>query len=250
MFLKIIPILDNNYVWIIYDAHRFCTIIDPGLSDPIIKVIEEEKLIPITILLTHNHIDHVEGVRKIVKKYPKIIVFGPLETKKHGVNNIITGGDKIPFLNKKFYVFSTPGHTEGHVSYYMKPYIFCGDTLFSGGCGRVYNKKYLEMFNSIKLISLLPEDTILCCSHEYTLSNLMFSMFILPNDKKIKLYFKKIKNLIKLKKTSLPSYIFYEKDINLFLRTKENILRNAIGLHESSSSLEVFIKLRLIKDVF
>lgn len=248
MILKKIPILVDNYVWILYDLRGNCIIIDPGLSEPIIKVIEKEKLCPVAILLTHDHIDHTEGVKKIIEHFPKITVFGPNETKKHGVNKIVSAGDKVIILDRIFYILYTPGHTPGHVSYYSSPYIFCGDTVFSGGCGRVYKKQYLEMYNSLKIISSLPNNTILCCAHEYTLLNLKFSLFLLPDDQFIKLYFERIKRQLELGKSSLPSFILFERKINLFLRINENCVKKSMGLKNSCTSFEVFLNLRLKKD--
>ncbi|QCI20970.1 hydroxyacylglutathione hydrolase [Buchnera aphidicola (Hyperomyzus lactucae)] len=250
MFLKKIPVLIDNYIWILFNTHNFCIIIDPGLSDPVIQEIEKKKWHPIAILLTHNHLDHTGGVKKIVYRYPNITVFGPAEIKKKYVNKIVTEGDKIIILDKTFHVFFTPGHTPGHISYYSKPYLFCGDTLFSGGCGRVYKQKYLEMYCSLKLIKSFPNNTIICCAHEYTLSNLQFSLSILPHDKTIHIFFKRIENLIKLGRSSLPAYIFFEKKINLFLKTNEFSLKKSMGLKESCTDYEVFVKLRLKKDFF
>ncbi|ACL30060.1 hydroxyacylglutathione hydrolase [Buchnera aphidicola str. APS (Acyrthosiphon pisum)] len=248
MILKKISILSDNYVWVLLNTSGSCIIIDPGLSEPIIQEIERKKWRLRAILLTHNHIDHTGGTRKIIEYFPKISVFGPKETRQHGVNKIVSHGDRIILLDKIFYVFFTPGHTSGHVSYYSQPYIFCGDTLFSAGCGRVFKNKHLEMYRSIKIISSLPDSTLLCCSHEYTLSNLQFSMFILPNDNFIKLYLKKIEIKLKLGQSSLPSYIFFEKKINLFLRTNDNYVKKSIGLKSTCTDFEVFKRLRLKKD--
>lgn len=250
MLLKNIPILTDNYVWIIYNTYNFCIIIDPGLSDLVIQTVEKNKWHPIAILLTHNHQDHTGGVKNIVNRYSNIMVFGPLETKTNYVNQIVTQGDRIIILDKIFHVFFTPGHTSGHVSYYSKPYLFCGDTLFSGGCGRVYKKQYLEMYRSLKLIKSFPDNTIVCCSHEYTLLNLNFSISILPNDKMIALFLKRIKKIIDSGKSSLPSYVLFEKRINIFLRTNEFCLKKSMGLKESCSDFEVFVNLRLKKDCF
>ncbi|WP_295164551.1 hydroxyacylglutathione hydrolase [uncultured Buchnera sp.] len=250
MILTSISILNDNYVWILYNTNNFCIIIDPGVSENIIKKIEEKKWKPIAILLTHNHIDHTGGVREIVKRYPNIIVFGPEETKKNGVNQVVQKGDTIKLLESEIDVFFTPGHTLGHVSYYLKPYIFCGDTLFSGGCGRVFENRFFDMYQSINFIKSLPKKTILCCSHEYTLSNLIFSMSIIPFDKKIKKYYKKIKKIISKNNKTLPVTLETEKKINIFLRTREDIVKESMGLKSNTSSFEVFILLRKKKDIF
>ncbi|QCI22114.1 hydroxyacylglutathione hydrolase [Buchnera aphidicola] len=250
MFLKVIPILVDNYVWILFDKNNFCIIIDPGISNPILEKIKEQNLFPIAILLTHNHIDHTGGVQEIINSYPEITVFGPYETRKSGVNKIVNSGDKLYILNREFIVFYTPGHTLGHVSYYSKPYFFCGDTIFSGGCGRVYKKKYLDMFNSINMISSLPNETILCCAHEYTLSNLCFAMSILPKDQNIRNFYNKANKIIKNNKIYVPSYILLEKKINLFFRINENYIKESIGLDKNCNSFTVFKNLRKMKDNF
>lgn len=249
MILTSISILNDNYVWILYDKKGFCIIIDPGVSEIIIKKIEQKKWNPVAILLTHHHIDHVGGVKKIVQKYKNINVFGPQETKKFGTNKILKKNRKINLLNNKIDVFFTPGHTMGHLSYYLKPYFFCGDTLFSGGCGRVFEKKFFNMYQSINFIKSFPKETILCCGHEYTLSNLIFSMSILPYDKKIKAYYQKIKKKISINKKSLPVILEIERKINIFLRTNEEIIKKSIGF-ENKNSFDVFVELRKKKDVF
>ncbi|QCI15927.1 hydroxyacylglutathione hydrolase [Buchnera aphidicola] len=250
MILKKISILIDNYIWILCNVYGACIIIDPGLSEPVISEMKKKKLYPIAILLTHNHSDHTDGVKNIIKYYPKVKIFGPYETKEKYVTHIITEGDEISILDRIFYVFFTPGHTLGHVSYYSKPYLFCGDTLFSGGCGRVYKKKYLDMYNSLKLIQSFPDSTFLCCAHEYTLENLKFAMSILPDDKRILFFFKKIKNVIQSGKSSLPSYILFEKKINLFLRTDEIYLKEIMKLKGNSTPFDVFVQLRIKKDSF
>ncbi|QCI23792.1 hydroxyacylglutathione hydrolase [Buchnera aphidicola (Macrosiphoniella sanborni)] len=250
LFLKKIPVLLDNYIWILVNSNNFCIIIDPGCANEIIKEIDQKKWIPQAILLTHNHADHVSGVKKIIEYYPKITVFGPDETKQNYVDKILRQGDKIVILNRIFYIFFTPGHTSGHISYYSPPYLFCGDTIFSGGCGSVHKNQYLDMYYSIQFLSRLPDYTILCCAHEYTLLNLKFSMFILPHDKIIRFYFKKIKNLLNIGKSSLPSYLIFEKKINLFFRTDEHNLKKNIGLSKNTTSFKVFMNLRMKKDIF
>ncbi|QCI17071.1 hydroxyacylglutathione hydrolase [Buchnera aphidicola (Aphis helianthi)] len=250
MILTNIFVLKDNYIWILYNKDHSCIIIDPGVSDLIIEKINQQKWSPKAILLTHFHKDHTNGVKNIIKKFPNIIVFGPEETKNYNVNKIIKGGDRICLLKNNIYVISTPGHTLGHVSYYLKPYLFCGDTLFSAGCGRVFQNNYLNMYNSIQLIKSFPDNTILCCSHEYTLSNLIFSMLFLPEDKNIKIYYKKVQKKIFLKKNIFPFYLNNEKKINLFLRTDEIYSKKRIGFEKCKNSFEIFYYLRKRKDKF
>ncbi|ALD15525.1 hydroxyacylglutathione hydrolase [Buchnera aphidicola (Aphis glycines)] len=250
MILTNIMALKNNYIWILYDKNNSCIIIDPGESKIVIKEIIQKKWNPKAILLTHNHVDHTNGVENILKKYPKIIVFGPEETKNFHVNEIIKGGDKINLLEYDIDIISTPGHTLGHISYYLKPYLFCGDTLFSAGCGKVFKNNYIKMYNSIQSIKLFPNNTVLCCAHEYTVSNLIFSMHFLPQDKNIKCYYKKIQKKIFLKKNIFPFFLNHEKKINIFLRTDEFFLKKSMGFKKSKDSFEIFCYLRKIKDIF
>lgn len=250
MILTNIRVLNDNYIWILYDINNFCIIIDPGVSKEVIKKIKEKKLYPIAILLTHNHIDHVGGVKNIVQEYSNITVFGPEETKKFNVNKVVKNKDIIKLLKKEINVFFTPGHTLGHVSYYLKPYIFSGDTLFSGGCGRVFNNKFIHMYRSINFIKSLPKNTFLCCSHEYTLSNLTFALSILPFDRAIKSYYKRVKKILSYQERIPPVDLNFERKINIFLRTNENIVKKMIGLSEEKSDFEVFVELRKRKDKF
>ncbi|XRY30520.1 MAG: hydroxyacylglutathione hydrolase [Buchnera aphidicola (Tetraneura akinire)] len=234
-----IPILVDNYVWILINSfNNQCIIIDPGDHIPVINTIYKLNLIPKYILITHNHLDHIMGIEKIVKVFPKIKIFGPKETETHGVKNIVRGEEVIFLLKQKFHVLSTPGHTNGHVSYYFDNYLFCGDTIFSGGCGRIYKKNYIAMFESIKKISNLPDETILCYSHEYTFCNLKFLNINFPNEKEIKNYFNLIK-FLKKKNITLISNLRQERKINLFLQLSKN-----------RKFFKNFVKLRKKKDKF
>lgn len=250
MILTNIRALKDNYIWILYNKNNSCVIIDPGVSHIVIEKIRKNKLNPQAILLTHHHKDHTDGVKKILKKYPEAIVFGPEETKKYNVHKILQGGDKIHLLENDVDIISTPGHTLGHISYYLRPYLFCGDTLFSAGCGRVFQNNFMDLYRSIQLIKSFPNNTILCCAHEYTISNLTFSMYILPEDKKIKHYYQYIQKKIFFKKKIYPFYLYKEKKVNIFLRTNEKILKKSMGFDKDTCSFEIFCYLRKMKDVF
>ncbi|WP_343154471.1 hydroxyacylglutathione hydrolase [Buchnera aphidicola] len=250
MMLINICALKDNYIWILYTRNNSCIIVDPGISEIVINKIIQKKLCPKAILLTHEHQDHTDGVKIILEKYPEIVVFGPEEIKNCHVHQIVKAGDTIRLLNNNIDIFSTPGHTLGHISYYLKPYLFCGDTIFSSGCGRVFQNNYLYMYNSIQLIKSFPNQTILCCAHEYTLANLIFAMHILPKDRNLIKYYKKIKKKIFLKKNIFPCYLYNEKKVNIFMRTDEFYLKKWINFKKNKNSFEIFCYLRKYKDFF
>lgn len=230
MNITFLRILENNYVWIVYDSKNNCIIIDPGKYTSIYKYIKTLKLNLKAIFLTHCHNDHVAGVKKFIYKYPKIPIYGPLETYKYGMTNLVKHKDIIKIKKFMFSVISTPGHTKEHISYYSKPNLFCGDTLFSGGCGKIKTGMITKMYNSLKTISRLPNNTLIYCAHEYTRSNLKFFKRIFPNDILINKYYKKIKSYNKYIHT-LPSILKIEKKINPFLRLNDVSLRKKIGLN-------------------
>lgn len=138
----------------------------------------------------------------------------------------------------------------GHISYYSYPFLFCGDVLFSGGCGRVFDNNYHLLFNSIKKIFSLPDETLIYSSHEYTIQNLMFSLSLLKNDKNIVSYYKKINSCYNNEFCSLPTTLGFEKKINIFLRTQEDLVKKSVNLSKFSSSIECFTKLRILKDFY
>ncbi|AAO26956.1 putative hydroxyacylglutathione hydrolase [Buchnera aphidicola str. Bp (Baizongia pistaciae)] len=247
--MKIIftKVLFDNYVWIMFNSSKDCIIIDPGESNSVIKKIKKLNLNPKIILLTHNHLDHIQGVKNLLYKYPEISIYGPLETQFCGTKNLIDNRNTIEILNTKFYIIPTPGHTNGHTAYYCPPFLFCGDSIFSGGCGRVKNGMMIKMYNSLRTISKLPNDTLIYCSHEYTRSNLEFFKKIFPKNLNILNYY----NNIKKSKTqcTLPSTLKIEKKINPFLQLNNTNLRHQVKIHNDLSfSLNFFIYLRKIKD--
>ncbi|CAL4321314.1 Hydroxyacylglutathione hydrolase GloB [Buchnera aphidicola (Eriosoma grossulariae)] len=242
MNLNIVSILNDNYVWILNQSDQSCVIIDPGDFLPVFKKIIQLNLKPKAILITHHHIDHVAGINELIFCFPKIKVYGPIESIKFGINNVLFGGEKIYLLDKIFHVIYTPGHTIGHLSYYINPYLFCGDTLFSGGCGNIYKKNYMMMFLSLKKFSILPNKTIICPAHEYTKKNLEFSKKLFPNEKNIIEYYNLI-NKIKYKKITLPSTIGLEKKINVFLH-----LSRIKNKKLEKKSYDNFILIRTIKN--
>ena len=174
--IKPIKALSDNYIWLV-TTNEGSIVIDPGESKQIIDLVKSNEIDLEGILITHHHYDHTNGIEEILK-YKKVEVFGP----KNNVNAItkrVKQNDVFNLIGLKFEVIETPGHTLDHIAFYClkdeKSILFCGDTLFSGGCGRVFEGTYSQMYESLKKLSKLPEDTQIFCGHEYTSSNLQFA---------------------------------------------------------------------------
>lgn len=249
MNLISIPALQDNYIWILHDEQNRCLIVDPGEADPVLAAIKQHGWQPHAILLTHHHGDHVDGVKKLCATFPDLVVYGPQETQDKGATTIVSEGDKVAILGCEFSVIFTPGHTLGHISYYSSPYLFSGDTIFSAGCGRLFEGTAEQMYESFQKLNDLPADTIICAAHEYTLSNLNFARTILPEDSVINAYYREIKELRAKNGSSLPTKLAHERQINLFLRTQDADLQRAIGFDVPlQHPWDVFALLRQKKD--
>ena len=251
MNLISIPAFQDNYIWVLVDDDRRCIIVDPGESAPVLQAIEENGWHPQAILLTHHHNDHVGGVPDLVAAFPHLVVYGPAETQDKGTRQVVEEGENILILGYEFSVFATPGHTSGHLCFYSKPYLFCGDTLFSGGCGRLFEGTPAQMYQSLQKINALPDDTLICCAHEYTLGNMKFAASILPDDLAILDYYQKVKELRAKNQKTLPVILKNEREINLFLRTDDIDLINKINQETKLQQPEQrFAWLRSKKDNF
>lgn len=251
MNLNSIPAFQDNYIWVLNDETGRCLIVDPGEAAPVLKAIEANRWQPEAILLTHHHNDHVGGVAELHRRFPNLIVYGPEETRNKGTTKIVADGDRINILEHEFHVFSTPGHTSGHVCFYSAPWLFCGDTLFSGGCGRLFEGTAAQMYQSLQRINTLPEDTLICCAHEYTLSNMKFALSVLPHDVFINEYYREVNELRVKNQMTLPSTLKNERRINLFLRTDDIDLINEIDKETKLlQSEQRFAWLRSKKDNF
>uniref|UniRef100_A0A3B0MNB4 Hydroxyacylglutathione hydrolase n=1 Tax=Arsenophonus endosymbiont of Trialeurodes vaporariorum TaxID=235567 RepID=A0A3B0MNB4_9GAMM len=245
-----IPSLVDNYIWLlIYQGN--CIIVDPGTAKPVQQFLQQNTIKPVAILLTHHHHDHVDGVKELQKYYPELVVYGPMETSSKGATCIIKGGEQLNFAGFSWQIFAVPGHTLGHVAYYQKTYLFCGDTLFSGGCGRIFEGTAEQMYHSLETLKALPDETLVCCAHEYTAANMVFASYLLPHDEAIKAYTLAVNQKRAQKQSTLPSQLKVEKKINIFLRYDDPYLQKVLGFSPATcSNCDVFAKIRKLKDRF
>jgi len=239
MNVKIIPCLKDNYSYLIIDDknNKSC-VIDPSEATPIIEYLEKNKIKLDFILNTHHHYDHVGGNKELKERYGAKVV-GYIDDKKRIPEIDITVKNNQIWKEKKFEakVIHIPGHTSGHVCFYFfnEKNIFTGDTLFSLGCGRIFEGTYPQMFRSLNFFKKLPAETNIYCGHEYTLKNSDFCMRHDPNNQNLKNKIDKIKEKLKKNLPTIPSTIKDEIECNIFLR---------------SENLENFSKLRDLKDNF
>ena len=239
MKIEIIPCLKDNYSYLIIDQSKNnACVVDPSESEPIIKYLDKNKINLKFILNTHHHYDHVGGNELLQKKYNAKIVGYKGDKKRIPGVDILVDDEQI-WKNENFEakIMHIPGHTTGHICFYFynNKIIFTGDTLFSLGCGRIFEGTYLQMFNSLSKFKKLPLDTKIFCGHEYTIQNSKFCLTYDPSNQKLKKKIIEIKDKLINNLPTIPSTIKEELECNIFLK---------------SDNLESFSKLRDLKDNF
>lgn len=238
-----IPAFQDNYIWAI-ENNKKITVVDPGDANAVLDALKKDNLMLEDILITHHHYDHTGGVSTL-KDIMQGQVYGPDNPAIAGIDIPLTEGESMETLGYSFEVFETPGHTLDHISFYSlsNEVLFCGDTLFSGGCGRLFEGSYEQLYGSLQKLKRLPDKTKVYCTHEYTLSNLNFAINQIA-DEDIKIRKHEVEVLLKQGMISLPSTIGLEKNINLFLGDK--VPADLIN----KSPIEIFTELRIRKDNF
>jgi len=253
MDIEIIPCLNDNYSYLIKDTQTdTVAIIDPSEFGPCDKKINQKYKKLDFILNTHHHFDHVGGNKELKKKYGSKILGFERDKKRIPEIDILLKNDQVFKIgNLSFKTIFIPGHTLGHIAFYLEKekVIFTGDTLFYLGCGRVFEGTYQEMFDSLNKIKNLPEDTKIYCGHEYTKNNLRFCIKFNPNNNYLKDKKKIIEAKIKDGKPTVPSTIKDEIQTNIFLRYDDHDVKDTLNL-KNASDLEIFTKLRELKDNF
>jgi hydroxyacylglutathione hydrolase len=246
-----IPALKDNYIWLIKNPANECVIVDPGDAKPVLEIIKKYNLVPTGILLTHHHYDHVDGVPEILSAFSNMPVYGPNIKQLPFVSHPLTDKQTFRLLNTEFHAFETPGHTQDHLSFLAQDMLFCGDTLFSAGCGRLFEGTPKQMLTSLDLLASLPNNTRVYSAHEYTQSNIAFALSVDPTNEALKKHADKVANLRAKKETTLPSNIGLEKQINPFLRVRDkNIIFAVKNRTEGLEDHDIFAALRSLKDQF
>jgi hydroxyacylglutathione hydrolase len=250
-----IPAFNDNYIWMLHDESR-ALVVDPGDATPVLEALARQQVTLDAILVTHHHGDHTGGVQTLLHA-TGAQVFGPaLEPMPEPLHRV-GDGEQVSVLGLTFEVMHVPGHTASHVAYFAKipaqsPVLFCGDTLFSAGCGRLFEGTPEQMLTSLTRLSCLPDATRVCCAHEYTLSNLRFALLVEPANAELLSYQQRAQELRRHLQPTLPSSIDLEKAINPFLRSQVPAVSEAVQRRwpNATDAVSVFAALRAWKDQF
>lgn len=250
-----IPAFADNYLWLVHDQQR-AVIVDPGDAGPVLAALAAQKLELVAILLTHHHADHAGGVPALLREFA-VPVYGPAHEKIAGVTHPLHEGQRVDIaaLSLQLSVIDVPGHTAGHIAYHAaaQHWLFCGDTLFAGGCGRLFEGTPAQMTDSLAKLTALPDATQVFCAHEYTLSNLQFACAAEPGNAMLAQRLATVKAQRARGEATVPSSIAIEKATNPFLRVGEpEIVRTLTesGRLHASDAVATFAALREWKNAF
>lgn len=249
-----IPTLKDNYVWTIIDAfHRCALVVDPGEALPVMNYLKQHQLVLQGVFITHHHWDHTNGLSELIKHYPAP-VFSSIHSLIPNVTHRLTEHDLVQLdAFPSFQIIDIPGHTLDGIAFYAPSILFCGDTLFSAGCGRVFEGTAEQLYASLNKISALPDETKIYCAHEYTLNNLRFSQHVEPDNLAVTKHIHAAMTLRQNHEPTLPSTLKLEKEINPFLRCHVPSVIKPVESHVGHplpQPGDIFQALRRWKDVF
>ncbi len=248
-----IPALKDNYIWTLHDQHH-AVVVDPGDAAPVLAYLNAHQLKLAAILCTHHHNDHTGGVRELVQVY-NVPVYGPQHEDIPCISHALGEGDVVELagLNIKMDVLDIPGHTRGHIAFVGEGGVFCGDTLFGCGCGKIFEGTAAQLFQSLQKLTRLPDETKVYCGHEYTESNIRFALACEPSNAKLKQRQADVHVLRAAGLPTLPSTIALEKATNPFLRCTElGIIATAQRMADinQTDEISIFTALRSWKNRF
>jgi len=247
---------DDNYIWVIRGrAADRALLVDPGDAAPVLAALPQLGLTPAGILCTHHHGDHTGGIEELLRHYPALPVYGPASESIPGITRPLHGGEtiEVPSLGVRFSVLAVPGHTRGHLAYYGHGWLFCGDTLFQCGCGRLFEGTPAQMHQSLSALADLPGDTLVYCAHEYTLYNTPFAAAVEPDNVAVRDWHRQAQDRRSRNEPTVPTTLAHERVTNPFLRTDVESVRAAAERYAGTTlpdGVAVFATLRRWRDNF
>ena len=252
-----IPVLSDNYIFLLWDeTQKIAAVVDPAEAKPVLNKLREIDAKLVAIFNTHHHGDHVGGNRRLMKEFPDLCVYGGAKDRGRipGQQVYLKEGNIVEFAGRQAEVYFIPGHTYGHIAYYFPPVnegetgeLFCGDTIFAGGCGRLFEGTPAQMVDSIGKLRQLPDNTRVWCAHEYTLNNLKFAISVDRDNEALRKRLELVKQERDRNIPTVPSLLGIEKQTNPFLRWDSPALQAVAGKTEAA---RVFGKIRGMKDLF
>jgi hydroxyacylglutathione hydrolase len=256
MLLQPLPALTDNYIWTLVDdapgSSRRAVIVDPGEAAPVLQA-GDAGLQPIAILLTHHHPDHIGGTAALVQRWPELAVYAPADEHIQFPCQRVSEGDRVAVGGWEFEVIALPGHTLSHIAYAGAGCVFCGDTLFSLGCGRMFEGTPTQMLGSLDRLAALPADTRVCCGHEYTVANAAFAQAVDPGNPVLRQRAEQAVAQRQAGQPTVPTTMANELACNPFLRVGSDAIRASITARlgrEPKDRVETFAELRSWKDGF
>lgn len=258
--LTSIPAFTDNYIWCVYNEQsKDAVVVDPGCADTVSEYIETNNLNLTGILVTHHHADHTGGIEKLCAT-TGASTYGFSQSRYRNIQHTFSDSDRFNLLGTSFTVIEVPGHTLDHIAFYSapdqqhnEPWLFCGDTLFSGGCGRLFEGSPQQMLQSLHQLKELPGNTLVCCAHEYTLANLRFAKSLMPANPELTQYAIDCQEMRNQNIPTLPSTLEQELKINPFLREHDLEIISTLKIRnelESETALDVWTAIRKAKDSF
>lgn len=253
MRLIALPAFDDNYIWALVATDGRAIVVDPGQAEPVFEAAERKGLVPTTVLLTHHHSDHVGGVAALRRHWPDLELFGPADARIPVDAHPVAQGDRLRLLDVDVQVLAVPGHTLSHIAFVTSRHLFSGDTLFSLGCGRILEGSAPQMFDSLQRLARLPDETLVCCGHEYTLANVAFALHVDPTNAALQRRQQEAQAMRHAARPTLPISLKSELATNPFLRTNRPEIRAAVAPRATgtlSCEVDLFAELRRWKDEF
>lgn len=252
-----LPVLNDNYIFVLSQPRqKVAAVVDPAVAEPVLRHLQTLNAELVAIFNTHHHNDHVGGNSKLIERFPNVTVFGGAADRGRipGQQVFLQEGDHVHFADRQGQVLFVPGHTKAHIAYYFPPThpdepgdLFCGDTLFAGGCGRLFEGTPAQMVKSLSKLRTLPDATRVWCAHEYTLNNLKFALTVDPNNLDLQNRFAQVQEARHRQQATIPSNLGVEKQTNPFLRWDQGALQRAV---KSADPIQTFTRLRGMKDQF